>query len=727
MKKQEHQADAGPSERPRKQRSRTFNRHAIPSAATSKQNSNMQQPPRHESVPSARNTTYSNTRRISHLGSNQQQQSQQQKSQQQQKQTQQQKQQQQQPQQQRQKQESSGLPRSSRIEEAIALSDSRPSSSTFIKRNTSSLSPGNSEIKPLPFVVEISNIPPNTSQIDIEDLIQETASEESFKIIKIFTAVPARAVLRIENLAVCNSIVQALNSYQWRNYTLAAELKLDATEKSSQFSGSANESFKPEFNRSYIPPQYRQPSLSRKNNSFYRPQRSTNSTMSSFDSRRSTTASSRASSRGSSIFSNYNHRHSSNLSTISSGSVQEKPQISSYSEGVSLQGVEEAEPVIEDGKEDEEHDGTNKQQEEPVNAVAESSSIDDHISDDFIEIPEGEGDNPDRLIKVSPTRLFVGNVPYTSTWASLRRFLIERANEIDPDNNISILRVEIPVSHMSLNEGFFYGQGGIGQPQIVSRSRGFAIVTTKSRASSEKLIKLLNNVEFEGRALTIRYDKFPQFDNYIVQQLHRPPAYSRNVNTFGGPFYNSSSYGQAQGYNQQMPPVPFVPQQALYNAQQKFNSTHPTSSSLLSNLAFERNSLQQKIYYRNTPNSQTPYSTSAPTLQGQPPPPGPTPLMQPSNMTALSNPNQNPLASGYYYMPYYYQGSPQSRSNMYQQYGVPLGSPSNPAGPASVPSQYHDQYMATPQASERTPVAGSSIDEQQETSDLFQNLSLDEK
>lgn len=729
MKKQDSQSEAGPSERPRKQRSRTFNRHAIPSVTTLTQNSTMQRPLNESATSSARRPLQSNARRTSQLGLNQQQQQQQEQLLLQPQPRQPQAVQQQPPasQQQRPRQESSGLPRLSRIDEAIALSDARPSSSNFIKRNTSSLSPGNSEIKPKPFVVEISNIPLNTTESEIETLLQQAVSNDSFKILKLFTTKPPKVVVRVENLAVCNNIVQALNGFQWKGCTLTAQLNLEATEKTPSFSGPIRgpiEPSKPIFNRSYVPPQYRQPSLLRKNNSFYRSQGPNDSTLSSFDLRRSTTTSSRASSHASSIFSNYSHRHPSNLSTISTDLVSGKQHVPSFVTNA-IQGGYQTEPTVE-----EEVDGNEPQQ---VEGQVRNTNIDDTSEEEFMEMPIGEGENPDQLIKVSPTRLFVGNVPYSSNWASLRKFLVEKANDIDPNNGISIQRVEIPVLQMSFNDGLFYGQGAMNQPQVLSRSRGFAIVTTKDRASSEKLIELLNNVEFEGRALTIRYDKFPQFNNYVLQQLHRTPVYSRsNASTFGRQYGNSEStmnnHPSSLGY-QQIPPVSFMPQQAApYITHQKF-ATNPTGPNLLSNLAFERNLLQQKIYYGNAPNPQPPYSANTPVLQSTQPPP----ITQSLNIPMPSSPNQNVLASGYYFMPYYYQAPPPPGTSMYQPYGVQVGLAPAPAPVlAPIPTHYGNSHVGTPLQRTFPPSEASGVrsdkeeqqQQQQHTSELFENLSL---
>ncbi|KAI5960234.1 hypothetical protein CANMA_004014 [Candida margitis] len=716
MKKQEPHKDAGLSERPRKQRSRTFNRHANQLAATSSQNSSLQRSG-NESGSNNRPPSLTNARRTSQLGMNQSSQQPQRLSQGSQSLSQSQSQQRQVP---------SNLPRSARVEEAIALSDAKPLTSSFIKRNTSSLSPGNSEVKPKPFVVEIANIGQSTSQQEIEQLLQQTVSDENFKIVKLLTTNPAKVIVRVESLGACNNIIQALNGVEWKGSTLSVYINLEATEKTSALPGSdkgSTDSTKPEFNRTYIPPQYRQPSLSRKSNSSFRSQKSTDSSMSSFDSRRSNTADSRASSHASSIFSNYGHRHSSNLSTVSTDSVSAKHSVPSFIMNM-MQGNTLPEPTVE------EEEGEMNDSEQDKEQAGEEDHVEASTDEDLIEVPAGEGDSPEQLIKVSPTRLFVGNVPYSSNWASLRKFLIEKANEIDPDNGISILRVEIPISQMTLNEGLFYGQGTMHQPQVLSRSRGFAIVTTKDRASSQKLIELLNDVEFEGRALTIRFDKFPQFNNYTVQQLHRTPLYSRPIpGTFGRQYGNSElpmhNRAPPQSGYPQMPPVPLVPQQATnFNAQQKFVST-PSGPSLLSNLAFERNSLQQKIYYGNPQNPQAGYSAANPPTVLQPP------QAPPNFPMSSSSPNQNAPTSGYYFMPYYFQAPPLPGSNVYQSYGVPLGATPAPGPvPAPIPSsQYFDppntvQQQGTNRSSGNT---GTDCDpEEQLTREVFGNLSLND-
>ncbi|CUM64996.1 uncharacterized protein PRCAT00002614001 [Priceomyces carsonii] len=196
-------------------------------------------------------------------------------------------------------------------------------------------------------------------------------------------------------------------------------------------------------------------------------------------------------------------------------------------------------------------------------------------------VVEGEEGQP---IKVNPCRLFVGNVPYTSTWTSLKNFLLTRSKELDSNSNIQLLRVEIPMQspsntmsntgsgkvHSMLNfpmsDKSKMRGGSLLMGEEMNKSRGFAIVTTANKASSDKLIKYFDDAEFEGRSLTVRYDKFPDYNNYVLQQLY--------------PYNNSKFNG-------------------IHNAPSNVNSIN-NKSSVLSNLAFERNLFQQKFYYGNS-------------------------------------------------------------------------------------------------------------------------------
>ena len=106
----------------------------------------------------------------------------------------------------------------------------------------------------------------------------------------------------------------------------------------------------------------------------------------------------------------------------------------------------------------------------------------------------------------------------------MKNFLITKSLELEPDNNISIHRVEIPTQQILRHDPYFlYHQHRgqmVGGPTFINKSRGFAIVRTGDRESSEKLIQMFDNVEFEGRLLTVRFDRYPDFNNYTVQQMY---------------------------------------------------------------------------------------------------------------------------------------------------------------------------------------------------------------
>ncbi|QRG36050.1 hypothetical protein FDK38_000377 [Candidozyma auris] len=224
-----------------------------------------------------------------------------------------------------------------------------------------------------------------------------------------------------------------------------------------------------------------------------------------------------------------------------------------------------------------------------VSNLPSSVSMDNHILEEADEDEAEEGmmtieDESGERIEVNPCRLFVGNIPFNSTWPALKSFLISKAEEFEPNNDIEILKVEIPMQQVrdqgdATTVGSYYylsllsqqlqsGPGGSapqGPPPPHNTdlnrggsrgpSRGFAIVSTANKTSSEKLIKYFNNVEFENRPLTVRYDRFPNFNNYVLQQLY--PS-GRNSSFSCGP---------------------------------------KAKPGILTNLAVERNSFQQKYYY----------------------------------------------------------------------------------------------------------------------------------
>ncbi|KAF3988687.1 hypothetical protein FT662_03291 [Candidozyma haemuli var. vulneris] len=223
--------------------------------------------------------------------------------------------------------------------------------------------------------------------------------------------------------------------------------------------------------------------------------------------------------------------------------------------------------------------------ESPVNEEVAEENEDEVDEEGMICVDDENG----QRMRVNPRRLFVGNIPFNSTWPTLKNFLVNKAEELEPNNDIDILKVEIPMqqpreqSDTSTMGSYYYlatlsqqlqsGPGGSvphappshgtdnrGTTGQRGLSRGFAIVTTGNKQSSEKLIKHFNNMEFENRPMTVRFDRFPNFNNYVLQQL-----YPGHKGSYGG------------GKNK---------------------------PGFLTNLAFERNSFQQKYYYGSTPQFQ---------------------------------------------------------------------------------------------------------------------------
>jgi RNA recognition motif-containing protein len=94
------------------------------------------------------------------------------------------------------------------------------------------------------------------------------------------------------------------------------------------------------------------------------------------------------------------------------------------------------------------------------------------------------------------TRLFIGNIPYSSEWRDLKDYL---------RNAGSILRVEIP----SESDG---------------ASKGFAVATYASEPDAVRAIELFNGVMFQGRPLTVRFDRFPVRSRDVRTEYYKSPT-----------------------------------------------------------------------------------------------------------------------------------------------------------------------------------------------------------
>lgn len=147
----------------------------------------------------------------------------------------------------------------------------------------------------------------------------------------------------------------------------------------------------------------------------------------------------------------------------------------------------------------------------------ETCSAEAENDDGMITITDEEG----ALVRVNPRRLFVGNIPFSTSWSTLKNFLVSKANAEEPGNSINIEKVKIPMRQPKLaffNPYPFFPIQPTGLPygfRNLTRgvSRGFAIVTTKDSYSLEKLIQLFDGTEFENRPLTVKYDRFPDIND----------------------------------------------------------------------------------------------------------------------------------------------------------------------------------------------------------------------
>lgn len=130
------------------------------------------------------------------------------------------------------------------------------------------------------------------------------------------------------------------------------------------------------------------------------------------------------------------------------------------------------------------------------------------------------------MIKVNPCRVYVGNVPFTLLWQQLRNYLVAEL-EREPGFAVQITRVEIPMNTLRLRS-FGYDDDVDSHP--MPRLRGFAIVTTANQELAERLIARFDQAEFDGRILTVRFDRFPDICHPVVQQIKPkhydyPPVY----------------------------------------------------------------------------------------------------------------------------------------------------------------------------------------------------------
>ncbi|KGQ92514.1 hypothetical protein MEU_03047 [Candida albicans P37005] len=572
-------------------------------------------------------------------------------------------------------------------------------SKPLIRKSTTNASPTSSYASTASYEVILNNIPNSISQNDLHQFIDSCIKEDHFHIIEFNKGstntssnsnTTTTAVLKITNLLTYHKIKTNLSQAELEGNIIEVKLK----ETDTPHSSSASPVPDPHFNPQFVPPlqafpYWRQVPFSHRNSSssISTSQRvpSSSSNRTSVDSRR--TSSKTSNSTQSSISSMGTSQRSSTASSVGNDlSFPKKPappfmlrmaqnrdrNTSSPESIVSNTEDSQSDTIVQseqyrrsEGPESGLGPGPGQGQEPKLEQIKEKEKDKEDVGDEneyedeYILIRSGDGENPDEVIKVNPKRLFIGNVPYNSTWTSLKNFLITKSLELEPDNNISIHRVEIPTQQILRHDPYFlYHQHRgqmVGGPTFINKSRGFAIVRTGDRESSEKLIQMFDNVEFEGRLLTVRFDRYPDFNNYTVQQMYGGGGNnsSNSINSGVGrmfpmppqfpiqqQFYPHSptlDRSNTRHHMSQTPlPLPQPYQQQHHHQQQRPQQQQPSSPSVLSSLAFEKNSYQHNLYYGSTgtgmPSASVPPPGAVPPL----PPPG---AIHPSYGQAMVSPN----------------------------------------------------------------------------------------
>ncbi|KAF6072105.1 hypothetical protein FOB64_000170 [Candida albicans] len=534
--------------------------------------------------------------------------------------------------------------------------------SPFSPKSTTNASPTSSYASTASYEVILNNIPNSISQNDLHQFIDSCIKEDHFHIIEFNKGstntssnsnTTTTAVLKITNLLTYHKIKTNLSQAELEGNIIEVKLK----ETDTPHSSSASPVPDPHFNPQFVPPlqafpYWRQVPFSHRNSSssISTSQRvpSSSSNRTSVDSRR--TSSKTSNSTQSSISSMGTSQRSSTASSVGNDlSFPKKPappfmlrmaqnrdrNTSSPESIVSNTEDSQSDTIVQseqyrrsEGPESGLGPGPGQGQEPKLEQIKEKEKDKEDVGDEneyedeYILIRSGDGENPDEVIKVNPKRLFIGNVPYNSTWTSLKNFLITKSLELEPDNNISIHRVEIPTQQILRHDPYF----------LYHQHRGQMV---------EKLIQMFDNVEFEGRLLTVRFDRYPDFNNYTVQQMYGGGGNnsSNSINSGVGrmfpmppqfpiqqQFYPHSptlDRSNTRHHMSQTPlPLPQPYQQQHHHQQQRPQQQQPSSPSVLSSLAFEKNSYQHNLYYGSTgtgmPSASVPPPGAVPPL----PPPG---------------------------------------------------------------------------------------------------------
>ncbi|KAK9353733.1 hypothetical protein V1523DRAFT_425757 [Lipomyces doorenjongii] len=197
---------------------------------------------------------------------------------------------------------------------------------------------------------------------------------------------------------------------------------------------------------------------------------------------------------------------------------------------------------------------------------------------------------------VDKRKVFIGNIPFNSEWRDLKEF-VQTAGKV--------VRVDI----INNTEG---------------QSRGFAIAIFETEDDAQHAIDVFNGVEFEGRILTVRLDRYPETraSNSAAHPSSASSAQaSASSSRFSSPGMKNNSYGGSVKHNKK----DYGNQHANYNYNAYDNSipvtTYWGAPALSMSPAFQN---MQAAQFQGVPImtpagvSQLPYRYgSAPQLQAQ--------------------------------------------------------------------------------------------------------------
>ncbi|KAK9332491.1 hypothetical protein V1520DRAFT_19214 [Lipomyces starkeyi] len=201
---------------------------------------------------------------------------------------------------------------------------------------------------------------------------------------------------------------------------------------------------------------------------------------------------------------------------------------------------------------------------------------------------------------VDKRKVFIGNIPFNSEWRDLKEF-VQTAGKV--------VRVDI----INNTEG---------------QSRGFAIAIFETEDDAQHAIDVFNGVEFEGRILTVRLDRYPE-TRASSSTAHPSSASSAQASAsssgFSSPGMKNNSYGGSGYGSVKHNKKDYGNQHAHYNYNAAYDNSIPVTTywgapALSMSPAFQNMQTQFQGVPIITPAgvSQLPYRYgSAPQLQAQ--------------------------------------------------------------------------------------------------------------